>query len=95
MILTIAIKYKRDNLMFNLQLRLKNTIVKIQQHFTQQKKSNQYRFIENLLLRLKFRLVDINEILRFMIDSFRVNENFSIIRFANFSNKKKRKSDFC
>ena len=88
----IAIKNKRTNLIFNLQLHLQNAIVKIQQHFTKQKKLNQHRFIKNLLMRLKFRFVDINEILCFIIDSFRVNENFSIICFANFSNDEKNEN---
>ena len=79
-------------MIFNLQLCLKNAIIKIQQHFIKQKKLNQHRFIENLLMRLKFRFVDINKILRFIIDSFRVNENFLIMRFANFSNNEKNKN---
>ena len=43
-------------------------------------------------MRLKFRFVNINAILRFMIDSFRDNENFSIMRFANFSNDEKNEN---
>ena len=58
----------------------------------EQQKNAKHRSMKNLLLRLKIRFVDINETLRFMINSYRVNENLFIMLFEKFSNEKKKKN---
>ena len=56
----------------------------------EQQKNAKYRSIKILLVRLKIRFVDINKTLRFMINSYRVNENLFVMLFEKFSNKTKK-----
>ena len=86
-----TIKNKRFDLILDCQQRLKRVVLRAQHIMIEQQKNAKHRSMKNLLLRLKIRLVDINETLRLMIDSYRANESLSVMLFEEFSNEKKKK----
>ena len=86
-----AIKNNRSALIFECQQRLKRVVLRAQHTMIEQQKNAKHRSMKNLFLRLKIRLVNINETLRFMIDSYRANENLFVMLFEKFSNEKKKK----